>query len=1096
MAYAYPSGGTGDAGSSQVSLLPHTHSGQHSREVSRKSSEGGDVLREFKDKIQEDEHYINFFAERIRVEELYIENLTKLYDRSVAVDSLHHDPARKNPRTTTRRAWTEVRDYTLREIQSREALVSALKEDVVKELVKLKEEQSRIRLGLKDNMRHATEMYEHHLRTEVPKLKKAYWSKCQAVEDHRRQEHAIQMQAKLLSSASTTDSGKTQAPPEAQQFSSFYYGTQAGLSPPASNPPLAPLANPAQADASPSHDKQIAFSPTSKGEKEKTGRLRAGSGSGGDGKTKDVFNDIANQSKKGFKELMQRLGGDKDGKDKDREESGFVVVGDEGLQRRGTNTGTMGKAAGAMKGVKVKRDAEEADKAYRLGVFHLESLRLRRDKLQSSAVNNLETFNDELNSKLRVALERYIDTMHGTAATQAQSTEVARQAIESINLEQDIMVFRSKLRSVSSLHTAPVPYENFYVGPCKSLIFGVQLTDYDFARGEGSDHGRPPAIVEKCIAAIDDKGLGAEGIYRISGRHAGVQKMVQDIERDEEKFTITSDKEDVYTIASVLKQYLRELPEPVFPLPHAERVKYTTDRETHIHNNFASLRSRLRRLPPIHQTTFQAIIEHLARVAAQSAVNRMDAKNLAVVFNSVLFGADQLPTDGNVLLLAQEKDTVLEDLITFSDLLFGDDFAPAPAAVPLGVSAAAFPGAPHPRVPEDPRQPGSSRTKIQITSPNVTPERLPQAQDVSTSRAAGLPMPSPSFEESITTATFTADVELDLLFDPTLIPSTLQDGVDDQYHVRPLSSTDLMRSHFPLLSTLTASPPMAPSVYAALFTHMRSCPATYYIIVVVERATDQLVAAGTLFVERKHIHGGGVAGHIEDIVVAPTTRGQGLGQKLVNGLREMGVALGCYKVLLDCKEDKIPFYEKCGFAKRGTQMTAYVSNLDASPAVGPTVPPGTAAPGSSALLPARVSPPTLPPRPVISTAGVEKSETEQVSPTTSSSSGGTYSYPVVSLGVSPVGGPPTSGATVPPPSAAKGATGPSGVVEPIIAEGIAVPAWAGEGLGASEPPSAEGSPTDATGSGGVKEDERINTPLPPGAAPPVLSSEPERISPT
>ena len=72
------------------------------------------------------------------------------------MDSLHHEcvspslplrgramlsdasPARKNPRTTTRRAWTEVRDYTLREIQSREALVSALKEDVVKELVKLK----------------------------------------------------------------------------------------------------------------------------------------------------------------------------------------------------------------------------------------------------------------------------------------------------------------------------------------------------------------------------------------------------------------------------------------------------------------------------------------------------------------------------------------------------------------------------------------------------------------------------------------------------------------------------------------------------------------------------------------------------------------------------------------------------------------------------------------------------------------------------------------------------------------------------------------------------------------------------------------------
>lgn len=63
------------------------------------------------------------------------------------------------------------------------------------------------------------------------------------------------------------------------------------------------------------------------------------------------------------------------------------------------------------------------------------------------------------------------------------------------------------------------------VGECRSLIFGVSLTDYDFARGEGSDRGRPPTIVEKCIAAIDERGLDAEGIYRISGRHAGVQKV-------------------------------------------------------------------------------------------------------------------------------------------------------------------------------------------------------------------------------------------------------------------------------------------------------------------------------------------------------------------------------------------------------------------------------------------------------------------------------------------------------------------------------------------------------------------------------------------
>jgi hypothetical protein len=137
--------------------------------------------------------------------------------------------------------------------------------------------------------------------------------------------------------------------------------------------------------------------------------------------------------------------------------------------------------------------------------------------------------------------------------------------------------------SFRGLQSTPVPYENFYVcrpqdigtllltpqvGPCRSLIFGVSLTDYDFARGEGGDHGRPPTIVEKCISALDQKGeslhlrlravadaqgLDAEGLYRISGRKAGVQKMIQDIELDEEKF-VFDDSGDVHSVANVLKQ--------------------------------------------------------------------------------------------------------------------------------------------------------------------------------------------------------------------------------------------------------------------------------------------------------------------------------------------------------------------------------------------------------------------------------------------------------------------------------------------------------------------------------------------------------------
>lgn len=42
--------------------------------------------------------------------------------------------------------------------------------------------QSRIRQGLKENLRTSNDQYEDHLKGTLNKLRKSYWSKCQAVE--------------------------------------------------------------------------------------------------------------------------------------------------------------------------------------------------------------------------------------------------------------------------------------------------------------------------------------------------------------------------------------------------------------------------------------------------------------------------------------------------------------------------------------------------------------------------------------------------------------------------------------------------------------------------------------------------------------------------------------------------------------------------------------------------------------------------------------------------------------------------------------------------------------------------------------------------
>lgn len=107
------------------------------------------------------------------------------------------------------------------------------------------------------------------------------------------------------------------------------------------------------------------------------------------------------------------------------------------------------------------------------------------------------------------------------------------------------------------------------------MIFGVSLSDY------ARIHRRNvPLIVTRCIAAVQDRGgLDREGIYRVSGRQTTTEKLRQQFERDEEGCVFGEDgvTDDVFAIAGILKIYLRELPEPLFPFTLEERIEYSRE---------------------------------------------------------------------------------------------------------------------------------------------------------------------------------------------------------------------------------------------------------------------------------------------------------------------------------------------------------------------------------------------------------------------------------------------------------------------------------------------------------------------------------------
>lgn len=90
--------------------------------------------------------------------------------------------------------------------------------------------------------------------------------------------------------------------------------------------------------------------------------------------------------------------------------------------------------------------------------------------------------------------------------------------------------------------------------------------------------------------------------------------------------------------------------------------------------------------------------------------------------------------------------------------------------------------------------------------------------------------------------------------------------------------------------------------WRAQFNALRAAVDTYYNIVIVDRTTDKIIAAGSVFIERKFMRGLGRVGHLEDVVVDKQQQGKKLGLRIINALTYISEVLGCYKSIFDGRE--------------------------------------------------------------------------------------------------------------------------------------------------------------------------------------------------
>ncbi|KAE8234361.1 hypothetical protein CF326_g592 [Tilletia indica] len=651
--------------------------------------------------LSESDSYSALFESRIKHEEHFISALRSAIEKQNEIDGKTEAKSLSaysalfaSGSATLRATWRELRENQTREIEMRQSLVDSLRYNVVSPLQNFRESQERIRRRVKEDLKVSMADYDQMRDNTLPRLRRSYEKKCEQLEQVRGQQQAIDDQRALLSQPNSsqqvptvtslreTSQGQAANAPDGDELQSM-------------SAPAMSLSNSQQ--SAPDHrsyssngsnsdlfngngggatlnrsDMNLSTSPSSPplaSEKAKLSlRDALRTKEGREAAIKD-----APKKLQGFINRMRDGGSDKAPSPRDRDGSEANPGIGSTLENAAVGLVRGASAAKsiqniALRVVQVKKESEDADRAYRKAVFDLETLRIRRNKTLAAAVTSVVECRRELNRTAQVVLlqaERAaLSTAHASVSVHDRTEEIVEKSVDSMAVEAAEL--ESGLTAVMQDDEESVPYMNYWHGRAK-VIFGISLTDYAFSHLRGRVM-QPPIIITKCISYIEKHGLELQGIYRISARHSSIQALLAAVEKDEEGLDLEALKPELPAVAGLLKLYLRELPEPVMAMPWEERIKYTHERQEHIRTGLATLKGRIRRLPAINNITLKAIIFHLANIAAHSDKNSMTESNLAVIFGPVLLSDGDHETTS--LAAAMEEDRVVEDLIRYAPQLF------------------------------------------------------------------------------------------------------------------------------------------------------------------------------------------------------------------------------------------------------------------------------------------------------------------------------------------------------------------------------------------------------------------------------------------
>lgn len=198
--------------------------------------------------------------------------------------------------------------------------------------------------------------------------------------------------------------------------------------------------------------------------------------------------------------------------------------------------------------------------------------------------------------------------------------------------------------------------------------FGVRLEDCQPA----AENKGVPLIVELCCTLVEENGLEYLGIYRVPGNNAVVSSLQEQLNKGLCD-TIMQDQrwQDLNVVSSLLKSFFRKLPEPLFTddkyneFIEANRLENSSER-------MKRLRKLIQELPVYYYETLRFLVRHLKTVANHAEKNKMEPRNLALVFGPTLVRTSE-DNMTDMVTHMPDRYKIVETLIQHSEWFFSDE---------------------------------------------------------------------------------------------------------------------------------------------------------------------------------------------------------------------------------------------------------------------------------------------------------------------------------------------------------------------------------------------------------------------------------------